>query len=247
MNDVKLIEQEGKHLYETPIGIVPSSTTILSILNKPALGYWMVKTAINYLATKLDDIKDGKLILNADNSYKILQEAKNQHKQIKDESANTGTMVHEVLEFHLKHENVGMLLNDKTKKPFEGFVEWKNKRKFKLVSSEETVWSKHGYAGTLDCAAYLDGKLYIVDFKTSNAIYPEYVMQIASYVKAYEENTGKKIEGAGILRLDKETGEPEWVEFTMEQVEHAFKKFSCILEYYKLCEHEANNARPTNM
>jgi hypothetical protein len=232
----RLIEENGRHYYETPAGVLPSSTTILGILAKPALVNWAVKTTIGFLAEKLDDIKSGKITLSEENASSILYEAKRRHRDIKEESADIGSLVHEIIEFSLNGNDTSKLINEKTEKPFNGFLEWKSKRKFSLVGSEMVVWSRLGYAGTLDCAAYLDGKLYIIDFKTSNAIYSEYVMQVASYIKAYEENTGDIVEGSGILRLDKVTGMPEWVEFTKEEIELAFKKFKCLLEYYKLSD-----------
>lgn len=234
MADVKLIPDKEQHYYETPIGVLPSSTTILSLLSKPALMYWAVKQTVAYLGARLEDIRAGDIELTEENATKILADAKKYHEQLRDEAMDIGSQVHYLIEQYLLGNPYEDLINEKTKLPFEAFLQWQKVRNFELVKAEHAVWSKKGYAGTLDCVAYLDGKLYVIDFKTSSAIYPEYLLQVASYWKAYEENSGQKIKGIGILRLDKATGMPEWVEFSKKDANRAFKMFMCLVKFWWL-------------
>lgn len=234
-------KQVGKsRYYSTPIGELPSSTTILSLLNKPALMYWSVKVAIQYLGERLNDIRDGRLELTADNAYKILQEAKQYHEQIKTERAGIGTRVHRLIETYIKSQPYQHLLDDQTKTAFQAFLDWENKYQFSLVRSEQSVWSKRGYAGTLDCACYLTppksktSKLYVVDFKTSKSIYREHILQLASYKYAYEENTKEVVRGVGILRLDGSTGLPDWKDIPLRQISKAYKEFLCLTKLWHL-------------
>ncbi len=78
-----------------------------------------------------------------------------------------------------------------------------------MVMSEQTVWSeKHEYAGTLDMLATFDGKLTVVDWKTSKAIYPEARLQVAAYAIAVDEMGHGPVEEGLILRLPKTTVDP---------------------------------------
>ena len=234
MSKVKLIPDKEQHYYETPMGVLPSSTTVLSLLAKPALMHWAVKQTVVYLGAKLDEIRAGELELTEENASQILKEAKKYHEQLRDEAMDIGSQVHYLIEQYLLGNPYDDLINEKTQLPFEAFLQWQKARKFKLVKAEHPVWSKKRYAGTLDCVAYLNNKLYVIDFKTSNAIYPEYLLQVASYWKAYEEMSGQKVKGLGILRLDKGTGMPEWVEFSKKEANRAFKMFMCLVRFWWL-------------
>jgi hypothetical protein len=87
-----------------------------------------------------------------------------------------------------------------------GFLDWKAKHNVEFLISERFVYSKkHGYVGILDIVAIVDGKRYLVDIKTSNNIYMlEYGMQTSAYLKAYEEETGEKLDGIIIVKFAKE-------------------------------------------
>jgi hypothetical protein len=63
------------------------------------------------------------------------------------------------------------------------------------------------YGGTIDLLARINGKNYIIDFKTSKVIAPEYIMQTCAYM--WNVNNGYcsidiHIDGIGIIRVDKE-------------------------------------------
>lgn len=64
------------------------------------------------------------------------------------------------------------------------------------------------FAGTLDAIGKMkiDGKdaLVVMDWKTSNKLYPEYALQIAAYAKAYEELFGQKIDEGLIVKFPKD-------------------------------------------
>jgi len=243
MINIKLIEKQNQHFYETSEGTFPSSTTILSLLNKPALTPWAVKMTISYLSERLDDIKSGKLKLTYGNTALILEEAKRHHRAIATKAAQIGTDVHAMVENHVKGHNV---LNadhriiekelSTTQKPYNAYLDWEKKQSFSLIGSEIPVCSPKwgGYGGTLDMVAELDDKSYIIDLKTSSGIYDEYIMQIASYRYAYTQLYGIPIEGMGILRLDKQTGKFEWKEYNQKEYTKALKMFGHICKFWHL-------------
>lgn len=58
-----------------------------------------------------------------------------------------------------------------------------------------------------DCIARVNGKLYLLDWKTGKAIYQEMIYQVSAYGKAHEEESGQKLEGLMIIHLNKDNGE----------------------------------------
>lgn len=115
------------------------------------------------------------------------------------------------------------------------FLEWEKKNIVEYLECEQVVVSReYGYAGTLDLVAKLkNGLIYCIDFKASKGFYDGYKEQVASYkaarMEVQEDNELKilfkaddtereytiiqkpiKIDGIGVVRLDKETGVPEF-------------------------------------
>ena len=57
------------------------------------------------------------------------------------------------------------------------------------------------YAGTLDAVALIDGKLGILDIKTSQAIYRDYNLQTSAYIAALHSSLNN-LQTRWILRID---------------------------------------------
>ena len=246
MEEIKLLEdaelkrlglKEGHH-YKIGNEIYPSSTTILSILRKPAIEVWAVKTTVEYLGKRLDDVINGKIKLNAKNAYKILTEARQEHEKIKEKAASLGSDVHKAIELIFKSEiSISELLDaiDSESYPsITAFLDWKSSHDIKALGNEEIVYHKElKYAGTLDFRCEFNGEKYIVDFKTSKRIYPEMLLQLASYKYAYEfmhpKDSGYKV---GILRLDKNNNGFEWKTWNEDTISIAWNAFKYLVKYY---------------
>lgn len=133
-------------------------------------------------------------------------------REILKKRAGFGSTVHKLIE-------VTLLGNEVCKDNYDSFLmdtlnifnEWKDKHALKPHALEQHLWSDiHKYAGTCDYIGICDGKLMILDWKTSKGIYPEYWIQLAAYVNAFEELTGLKVDGAGILQI--RDGEHQYIE-----------------------------------
>lgn len=76
----------------------------------------------------------------------------------------------------------------------------------KIIAIEKRVSCPY-YGGTIDCICVINGKVYIVDFKTSKQISYEYVIQTVAYMwiinNEYCEDIDH-VDGIGIIRIDKE-------------------------------------------
>ena len=83
------------------------------------------------------------------------------------------------------------------------FVEWFQQVKPEVIASEYTVWNEHfRYAGTVDLKCRIDGKVWIIDFKTSADIWPPMELQVTAYKHAdpAPESQRRKIR-LGILQV----------------------------------------------
>lgn len=135
-------------------------------------------------------------------------------RETRDVAADAGTIAHAMIEADLKGKEI-----DTTKYPAEllskaetgylNFLEWKKGADLKVVASEVPLISeRYRFGGTIDCPAFIRGRLTIVDWKTSNAVYEDYLIQIAAYGALWEENNPDQLLTGGfdLLRISKESG-----------------------------------------
>ena len=218
----------------------PSVTTILNVLNKPALVHWASNITADYILKNIDKIKNDDF-----NQREIVSLAKKEHRLVKEAAASVGTRTHRLVEDYLiankykgnPHKNKLMLSNisKDLEKPFYAFLDWIEDKNFVLLDVEKIIYSmKYKYAGTLDIRCLLNDKKYIIDLKTSSRIYDEMLLQLCGYKNAYEEINGDKEHRIGILRLDKLTGEPEWREYTNKDYRKHIKAFKHLVSYYNI-------------
>lgn len=191
-------EVEGKrHYYRKSV------TGILNdCIAKPGLVYWAVELGEDYL---LDLIASGKVLTEMD-----VLTAGQQHTIRKQEAADIGTQAHEWIDHWLNGENPEIPADQNVAMAIQSFLTFQRDHQVKWHEGEQIVCSDtYGYAGRYDRVAEIDGKLYLVDFKTSNAINPEYALQTALYQIAEEECSlvGRVFAGRAVLRFAKETKE----------------------------------------
>lgn len=198
---VELKFNPEKHVYMVKGERVEGATGVTGIINKPALIYWAVNQAIEFLETAL----------KAGQSYDeiqlkaILEGAKKAHRKKTTEAGDIGTLVHEAIETYIKTGEKTKLVHEKAKNCFEAFLGWAKDKNVKFLESERKVYSKnHKYAGTMDFRCEIDGKFYIGDTKTSSGIFDEFWFQVSAYQQAYEEETGTTHDGQIIVRVGKD-------------------------------------------
>lgn len=237
----KKTDKDGSRTYTIEGIEYPSVTTILKQWDagkSGALMGWAVKMMAEYLQAQADP--KGNILITKDEVVDVFKKAKAWHKTKKSEAAELGSEVHNLIEVYLKGQKVEGLIeaNPKLLSPFTAFKAWQNSIGFeKVIQSEHVVYSNnYGFAGTLDLIAKCKGRMYLIDLKSSNHVYEEYLLQISAYLVAYEEMIGfNAINNLGVLRLDKESGLPEFVEYNLGEASEAFEKFKCLLNLWKLC------------
>ena len=202
----------------------PSVTTVLDSLGKgDALLHWAVGLAMTYIRQNrgvgftLDE---------------LLDRASKNWKSAKEEAAGIGSEIHDLIERYIKdgRDAVGKY-RPEVEHGFLAFLEWERIHGVKWIKSEMPIVSKvHGYAGTLDAICIYEGRPYVIDFKSSKSFYDTFGLQIAAYRKAAEE-MGHRVEGTGILRLDKMTGDPEWRDYSKDYAQD-LAAFLKLLDFY---------------
>ncbi|MCM8763732.1 MAG: PD-(D/E)XK nuclease family protein, partial [Candidatus Omnitrophica bacterium] len=202
----------------------------------------------------VDYLAENKIVPDPKKSYQYFQLAMN----ARDEAADTGTKVHSAIEKYLRNGQPSSFSPpQEAGTAFSAFLKWLETNHLEPVALEGVVVSlEHGYAGTFDMLATVDGTLWLVDFKTAKDFFAEYVMQLSAYKAAIEEMGGYwvregenyvfkpllvPIETVGILRLDKETGVPHFKAYSEEELSQALEKFIALSTYYHLDQQTAGN------
>ena len=110
----------------------------------------------------------------------------------KDEALDTGTIVHDFCERYVKSQIKGIeaefdisahmetIKDEAAINGITAFVDWVCQHDIVWLDSERVIYSKQwNYVGTFDAVAIIDGKKYLIDFKTSTRVNTEYGMQTA--------------------------------------------------------------------
>lgn len=222
---------------------VPRVSTISGLLDKSKpLMNWSAKITAEYAMQQLQRIKDGELtvedIMMMDLSQ-FVREAKTEHDRISKRERDRGSRVHEIAQqmFSLMIKNRDIDLGEVDEDLFaavNALIDWTKDNHFRPLKTEVTVWSKsfRGYGGRLDVTGLYNERLLTIDVKASTGIYDDMKIQVAGYDHAYEErNPGTYTDGAGILRLDKDTGMYEFQEYPKHLVRKYLSQFGhlCLL------------------
>jgi hypothetical protein len=182
---------------------------------------------------------------------------------IASKAAAEGTQVHNAVESFLNGEEIKWLdafgnamYSLDVWKMILKFADFWNKHKPELVATEYHLFSdKYKYAGTADIIVKLNGKLWLLDVKTSNSLHTSYDLQLAAYAKAWSETHNEPIEETGILWLKASTrGEDKkgekiqgagWQLKVVSDIDRNFEMFTKIQDIYHLENPDAKPATET--
>lgn len=172
LQEMECVTTERGRTYLTPEGNkLPSVTTILSILSRKGIAEWRAKVG---------------------------EEEAN---RISFRASTRGTAVHEICEKYVNNDedyaytDAGVKRTPDLIASFNALKPILDTRLTKVYAQEVPLYSNHlGVAGRVDCVGIFDGKLSIIDYKTSRkpkqARYIHaYFMQETFYAIAWEELT----------------------------------------------------------
>lgn len=134
---------------------------------------------------------------------------------IRDESASIGTSAHYLIESKILNEkvdrsNLTHLSKDQLTQAINAFNGWKlweeewSPDEY-LHTELSLVSEKYKFGGTVDIIAKKDGKVYILDNKTSNSLHIEMIIQLGAYKILYEEHFPEKVHQCGIIKVEKKS------------------------------------------
>lgn len=181
--------RSGNHRYYVNGKPRPGVTTIMGkVLAKDGLMLWPLNMALKHLTPLVPTI-----------THEDLEEARQAHIRRRDGGADTGTIVHSLVEQCLSQQttltDVDFFSSPEVIAAYTAFTKWYEEVKPTTIAVEQVVYSlTHDYAGTFDSILKIDDKIYLCDLKTTNAsqtaprgVYAEYFIQLGAYYYAYEE------------------------------------------------------------
>lgn len=149
------------------------------------------------------------------------------------EAGDIGTEVHGLIERHVK----GLTLPDASDAAvvsFGAFMNWESRNSLEYLHSElRVVCEEHEFGGTIDIIARSGDMLWLIDPKSSKAIYDEFILQVSAYSHAYEVEH-EKIDEVHLLHLSKTTGEFRDYRIPDEKLELAWEAFLHCRELYRI-------------
>lgn len=230
--------------YEIDGVSLPSVTHILQVIGKPALINWAANTeralCLDVAADLYLDLSKTPPMSRA--SYLATFDGRlgkqKAHKRQLEKAGEIGSQAHALIEWNLRSQ-LGQKVGpeprvvDDAQWAFMAFQDWANSVHLKPIFIEQTVFSKtHGYAGTMDLLADVNGVPTLIDFKTGKAIYAEAYLQNVAYQQALSEMGHTSAQGGLIVRLPKVQTDPAFETGIVPPVADLFPVFLAVRELW---------------
>ena len=124
-------------------------------------------------------------------------------------------MAHDLVEAHINKRELPGLHGDrdviaKARAAFETFLRWQDMTKLAIRHTEVSLVSeKHKFGGRLDAIGVLANDLCLLDWKSSAALYADYLYQTAAYKLLWEDTYPDHplIGGVHLCRFSKDSGD----------------------------------------
>jgi hypothetical protein len=126
----------------------------------------------------------------------------------RDKAADIGTAAHSMIEAHINGGDTLAALAEfnlpdedyaKAQNAFKQYLQWEKLTNLKFISKYQEIQlisPEYKFGGTPDAIGEIDGEIVLLDWKTSNGVYQDYIIQLAAYRHLINEG----------VRMD--TGEP---------------------------------------
>lgn len=156
--------------YEIDGRFLPSVTTVLKVIDKPALLRWSAMQAAKAVLT--DPVK-----------YSTPEKAAAAIYEVGDVAMNRGSEVHKVAEAYADFYVMGRASEFMSDNPYFPAIKafFDTMRPEVIYKEVRLVNLEQGYAGTADLIARVGPKTFVIDYKTGKAVYPEARLQVEAY------------------------------------------------------------------
>lgn len=161
----------------------------------------------------------------------------------RDEAAESGTLAHAMVEAHIKGEDLPDGPQD-AKNAFQAYLSWESMTKLKIVEQEMPMVSEeYQFGGCPDAIGEINDELCLVDWKTSNGVYPDYLIQLAAYKQLWEENHPDRLLTGGfhLCRFAKSHG--DFAHHYYPNLDEAWEQFKLFRQAYDIDKELKKRAR----
>ena len=158
-----------------------------------------------------------------------LNKARFEYKNVSKRALDVGSQVHDAVRIWLLSGKEPSNPDDQVEKAFNAFLDFWKQNKMKTIRCEERFFMED-WSGMYDWYGWFQDLKYLLDWKTSSGFYREMRIQTAAYRMAIEQQ-GEIVNGNGVVRLDKETGECQFKDYS-RTYEQDMKEFLLSKELY---------------
>lgn len=195
MNKYQFSKEEHLHLLNgKPL---TGTSSVVNVLAKP-LTWWSAElAAVECLekGEKIETIRQEyeeavvsgnkkQAIDKLQKKYPLFKKARFAHYDNLKKTAKKGTDLHELLERFVKSEmNKGTTITEEEEKLISPYIEWSRKNVKQYLASEAHCYDEELWVGGVtDAVAELnDGRIAVIDFKSSREAYPTHFIQASGY------------------------------------------------------------------
>lgn len=222
------------------MGLLPSSTTILKLLDKPALTAWKIENACLSVLTAPRLANE-----ELDTFVKRVLQTDREQDAESTKAMELGTRIHNAIEVSLNQQGA----HDLSLIEFDSFVVpvLKSLVDIGSIRATEKIIVGDNYAGKLDAIVENDTHITVLDFKTCKVIpkspYEEHLLQLSSYAAALGNTGGKIIRTANIYISTSIPGEikvvihDDWQKTFNEGFKPLVQLWSYLNDYQPMAKH----------
>lgn len=164
-----------------------------------------------------------------------------------EKAADIGTCAHGMVEMSVNKRPLNEIaaylaatlsddaMREKAHNAYRAYETWAKNFDVRIIEQElQLVSEQHRYGGTLDAIGIIGNQLVLLDWKTSNAVYSDYLVQLAAYAGLWNENRPEQpiTGGFHLLRFAKEHG--DFAHHHFPNLDEAWKQFLLFREAYDI-------------
>ena len=161
------------------------------------------------------------------------------YRAARDNAASAGSICHQWIEDWLhattqtEFQDVDEEVLHNAQGGFQAFSRWARLMDVRVLETETPLVSEeYRFGGTVDCVATVADELMCLDWKTSNSVYEEYVLQLAAYRELLRERGGEAPSEALLLRVGKLYGDFHLHSYSSRLLDRALETFLCLRTAY---------------
>jgi hypothetical protein len=160
----------------------------------------------------------------------------------RDEAADAGTLAHQMVEAHINkgaipaHELIAATVDKQAWQGYQNYLQWEKNNNITIVEQEiELVSEAYQFGGSPDAIGIdSENRVCLLDWKTSNGVYVDYLIQLAAYNQLWNEsNPSQPITGGfHLLRFSKEHA--DFAHHYYSELDDAWEQFKLFLQAYHI-------------